>query len=254
MRASIGTVGATAGMRAHATHLLLLTTALRCPPPRCDVSVRLVDDSELSDKDAPLFDPLASTIAQCMFNPQNNAELATYAKETRRNLVDVFAGSHRREPTAVGRSALLVAEDDESGALVGVAGIQAISQTPDGRGEDQQRFMKRDKRALMDVRPLLSNVAVVPSHRRQGIASRMVQSAEDVVRAWGFDELLLLVNERNGGARALYAQRGYTVEGEPLDGEECDIQALWFFGGGQRVTWRTCKNVCMRRQGLSGLT
>ena len=68
------------------------------------------------------------------------------------------------------------------------------------------------------------------------------------------DELLLLVNERNGGARALYAQRGYTVEGEPLDGEECDIQALWFFGGGQRVTWRTCKNVCMRRQGLSGLT
>ena len=58
MRASIGTVGATAGMRAHATHLLLLTTALRCPPPRCDVSVRLVDDSELSDKgQRPLFDP-----------------------------------------------------------------------------------------------------------------------------------------------------------------------------------------------------
>ena len=181
-----------------------------------------------------------------MFEPTTEQDADALASETKMNLVDVFAGENRRVPTAVGRSAVIVAED-ESGGLVGACGIQALSLTPDGRGEELMSSLDAASRRQMELRPLLSNVAVVPAQRRRGIGSRLVAEGEELVRAWGYDELLLLVGEANVPAQQLYASRGYVVEGVPLDGEECAVSA-WYLGGG--ITWRACKNVCMRRRGL----
>ena len=61
----------------------------------------------------------------------------------------------------------------------------------------------------MALRPLLSNVAVKPAYRRRGIATSLVARCEALACEWGFDELLLLVEEGNAPARALYASRGY---------------------------------------------
>ena len=94
------------------------------------------------------------------------------------------------------------------------------------------------------MRPLLSNVVVLPAFRRRGIASRLVASAEDLARDWEFDELLLLVNEENEAARTLYSRLGYVEE----DTRDSERRTPRVFG----LQWTRCKVVAMRRQLVEG--
>ena len=103
--------------------------------------------------------------------------------------------------------------------------------------EELMSKLTRDVRQSMRLRPLLSNLAVIPEYRRRGVASQLVARSEMVATQWGFDELLLLVSDDNTAARELYCRRDYREVGEPLDSEQCMI-APWYLGGG--VTWRTC--------------
>jgi ribosomal protein S18 acetylase RimI-like enzyme len=57
--------------------------------------------------------------------------------------------------------------------------------------------------------PYLSNLAVLPEWRRQGIARQLLLSAEEVVQKWGYRRLQLHVLEDNLPAQQLYAQLGY---------------------------------------------
>ena len=60
--------------------------------------------------------------------------------------------------------------------------------------------------------PLMSNLAVARQYRRRGLAERLVQAVEDVVRReWGYDECFLYVEERNRGALQLYRKLGYRI-------------------------------------------
>lgn len=59
--------------------------------------------------------------------------------------------------------------------------------------------------------PYLSNLAVMPGHRRQGIARRMIQTCETVAKQWGHSDLYLHVLENNQPARALYASLGFST-------------------------------------------
>lgn len=210
------------------------------------VAIRVAEASELAAASSPLFEPLAALLSVTMFEPASEAARATLARETEADLVRAFAGESRRAPSAVGRSALLLAEDGDR--LVGVCGLQALSLTPDGRGERLLSSMRREERRSMAVRPLLSNLAVLPDFRRKRIGSRLVARAEALATEWGFDELLLLVGEENRPARALYAELGYAAEGV-CDGEECCADPWWWPGRG--VSWAPCRNVCMRRTGLA---
>ncbi|MCA2961040.1 MAG: GNAT family N-acetyltransferase [Silvanigrellales bacterium] len=54
-------------------------------------------------------------------------------------------------------------------------------------------------------------VAVSPSHRSRGIATRLVEAFESESLALGASRLLLEVGERNIVARALYASQGYEI-------------------------------------------
>ena len=51
------------------------------------------------------------------------------------------------------------------------------------------------ERRQMELRPILSNLAVYPRWRRRGVATELVAECERLARCWGFDELLLLVQE-----------------------------------------------------------
>lgn len=58
-------------------------------------------------------------------------------------------------------------------------------------------------------RAYLSNLAIDPSHRRQGAAKQLLHTCERVALQWGFDCAYLHVMADNQAARSLYAQAGY---------------------------------------------
>lgn len=57
--------------------------------------------------------------------------------------------------------------------------------------------------------PYISNLAVKPDYRRQGIAEHLLLTCEQAVLEWGFQDLYLHVLENNQPARQLYAKVGY---------------------------------------------
>lgn len=60
--------------------------------------------------------------------------------------------------------------------------------------------------------PYISNLAVKPDHRRQGIAQHLLLACEQTVSKWGFQDLYLHVLENNQPAQQLYTKVGYRVQ------------------------------------------
>lgn len=61
--------------------------------------------------------------------------------------------------------------------------------------------------------PELQDVLVLPSHRRQGVATALTLAAENEARHLGFDRLRLTVSVDNEPAQALYRLCGYADTG-----------------------------------------
>jgi len=59
--------------------------------------------------------------------------------------------------------------------------------------------------------PYLSNLAVNRKYRRQGVASQLLNSCEQIAISWGFKELYLHVLEDNQQAQQLYFKLGYRI-------------------------------------------
>lgn len=66
--------------------------------------------------------------------------------------------------------------------------------------------------ATPDRYPYLSNLAVKPECRRQGIAQQLLVASEQIVLEWGFRDIYLHVLENNHQARKLYFKAGYRLE------------------------------------------
>lgn len=58
----------------------------------------------------------------------------------------------------------------------------------------------------------LSNLAVSPSYRRQGVAARLLHRCEEIALEWGFNQLYLHVLENNQAAKQLYFHHGYRLQ------------------------------------------
>lgn len=80
--------------------------------------------------------------------------------------------------------------------------------------------------------PYLSNLAVHPDYRRQGVAQELLGNCEKTAREWGFSEIYLHVLENNHAARQLYYQAGYRLE--QVDGHWSN----WLFGQPRRLFLR----------------
>ncbi len=77
--------------------------------------------------------------------------------------------------------------------------------------------------------PYLSNLAVHPKYRRQGVASQLLRASEKIAREWGFEDLYLHVLEKNYQARQLYFKLGYRA---------CKVESNWnifFFRRSQQI-------------------
>jgi ribosomal protein S18 acetylase RimI-like enzyme len=57
----------------------------------------------------------------------------------------------------------------------------------------------------------LSNLAVHPNYRRQGVGSGLLVGCEKLALSWGFEDIYLHVLENNHTARQLYFKLGYRV-------------------------------------------
>jgi len=66
--------------------------------------------------------------------------------------------------------------------------------------------------ALTDP-PELQDVSVLPSHRRQGVASALTRAAEEAAVDSGHEQLTLTVSTAAKAAQALYASLGYEDTG-----------------------------------------
>lgn len=63
--------------------------------------------------------------------------------------------------------------------------------------------------------PVLQDVYVAESHRRRGVASKLSEAAEQLMRDRGFAQIGLDVDVENAPARALYEKLGYRECGAP---------------------------------------
>jgi len=59
--------------------------------------------------------------------------------------------------------------------------------------------------------PYISNLAIAPAFRRQGIAADLLQACEPIAQQWEYQDLYLHVLENNQAARALYKKVGFRV-------------------------------------------
>ena len=63
-----------------------------------------------------------------------------------------------------------------------------------------------------EERPYISNLAVLPEYRGQGMANALMRAVEEEVRQWGYSDVVLDVDCNNLAALQLYHRRGYVAE------------------------------------------
>lgn len=92
---------------------------------------------------------------------------------------------------------MMTAVDSSSGAVIGFCEVAMLSRPSESDDES-------------DYAPTIMNLVTSPKYRRQGIATRLMQSASRFVRReWNFGELSLYVEAKNEAAIALYQNMGY---------------------------------------------
>lgn len=60
----------------------------------------------------------------------------------------------------------------------------------------------------------ITNVAVNPSYRRQGVATKLIELLVEISRAENAEFITLEVRENNASAQALYEKQGFQVVGK----------------------------------------
>jgi GNAT superfamily N-acetyltransferase len=152
----------------------------------------------------PLIDPSSSSCvlrqgallcAEVLFEPPPATPEATFAQADR--LFGSLAAQFGTD--APGKSAVVVALDEESSNLIGMCGLlcrKLPCQRPEGMGDNEEVTR-------------IGYLAVSPAARRQGLATRMVEACEAEAWRWGSRENWLCVEPHNTKAVNLYSKLGY---------------------------------------------
>lgn len=100
---------------------------------------------------------------------------------------------------------LFVACEHRTSIPVGFVCVDGRPNDPSSRIE----FLTPSTLVTTTPRPYLSDLGVLPSHRRKGIGRSLVVACEEWVSSRGYDTLYLKVDERNGSTMKLYGGMGY---------------------------------------------
>ncbi|QLC50967.1 ribosomal protein S18-alanine N-acetyltransferase [Methanolobus zinderi] len=73
-----------------------------------------------------------------------------------------------------------------------------------------------------DGKAHLQNIAVHPDSRRQGIGTELLEWCMDLVRLYGYREIVLEVREKNTGSQLFYKKKGFEERGKVQDYYEND--------------------------------
>ncbi len=96
-----------------------------------------------------------------------------------------------------------------------VAGTVEIALRSDSRGHPARMNRQEPWESEGERHPeylYISNLAVSPPYRRQGIARKLLLSCEPLALRWGYPEIYLHVWEHNERAKQLYLNLGYDIE------------------------------------------
>ncbi|CAN0306626.1 unnamed protein product [Pylaiella littoralis] len=165
------------------------------------------------------------------------------APSQKRSLVRELVSDYRRRyGTLMGtrklQSMLMVARGSK-GQIVGCIAVEVSVCMGERVGVKARGISPNAEGA--ELRPILANLAVARSERQaKGLAKRLVKQCEDASKKWGYDEVLLLVEENNQRARRLYTKLGYKVLFR-------DTKAKKILPDTYQIRDVPCVNVCMRR-------
>ncbi len=90
-----------------------------------------------------------------------------------------------------------------------------VAIAPDDPDARPVGYVELDRRRALPWQapvPYLSNLAIAPEWRRQGIATALLGQCEQVARGWGCDRLQLHVLATNVRARGLYDRLAFTQQ------------------------------------------
>lgn len=76
----------------------------------------------------------------------------------------------------------------------------------------QPESLSKRKTKYEKLAPYLSNLLVVPAHRRKGLASQLVNACIEEAVQWGHDSMYLHVDPHVTAALALYISKGFVPQ------------------------------------------
>jgi len=225
--------------------LLPSVTSLAAPAPRSNSIQQIVLRSA---RDQDLL-PASSFLATSMYSAPSalsSIPKGQLKELTNLEFIDLKKRYSRASPASLLKFpySLVLAEDEsEGGAIVGSLGLDC--QIFDKKEKKFRKltsssisFLSEDSEEVVVV--VLSNLAVRPDKRKLGVARRMMEESERLVKEWGYSSIFLLVDSLNTRAQTLYKKRGYKVAFK-------DDDATCVAVGELGLKTAPCINLCYRK-------
>ncbi|KAK9903373.1 hypothetical protein WJX75_004007 [Coccomyxa subellipsoidea] len=134
------------------------------------------------------------------------AEIEALRQGRRLRLVPDISAVERAQQQSLQKRrkcACLVAEDMADNTLVGCAFTSMVA---------PEALLPPPWPTTKPLRFYMSNLGVLQSHRRRGIALALLNACEILGRRWGEDSVWLHTEADNAGANALYQAAGYSIQ------------------------------------------
>jgi len=107
--------------------------------------------------------------------------------------------------------------------------------------------LEEREECVLSYSPAITNLATAPEYRRQGIAKRLLKTAERFVELqWQAESLGLYVEQTNKAALSLYERMGYKAETACDGGDQ--LGDMWYMGRG--LTGRQSANLVVHRDAV----
>jgi ribosomal protein S18 acetylase RimI-like enzyme len=147
-----------------------------------------------------------TTVLMKSFHPQSQPLFDSYIQRYKYNHLQMCFHLSKSD---IGIFVACASSDDAGNQtneeIVGFCCVDGRPNDPSSRVE----FLTESTLASTCPRPYLSDLGVLPAHRRKGIGQTLVAACEDWATKRGYDTIYLKVDETNKGTMKLYKGTGY---------------------------------------------